>query len=312
MEFTVAKEMFMTPTVMALADVVLPLATWAEHDGIVMTNQGCQMGIAGAINKGLQVGECKSDLEMLIHFGNAFYERAYHEEYPFRTVEEYLADDVGKMDTTWEELSEKVVATNDIGGYRKHERGLIRADGLPGFQTATGRVELWSTGYQSLGDDPLPYYFPPKLGAEERPDLAREYPLMCTTGARYFAWFHSEHRQIPSLRQLTPEPYLEIHPETAATLGIKSGDEVTIENPWGSAHEKAKVTPTVRKDVVAAAHGWWYPEEDGEEPHLFGVWKSNVNSLVPHRVLGKMGFGAPYKQVPVKVYKTPHEECVLG
>ncbi|MEI3230519.1 MAG: hypothetical protein V8S24_04240 [Gordonibacter pamelaeae] len=177
-----AKEMFMTPTVMALADVVLPLATWAEHDGIVMTNQGCQMGIAGAINKGLQVGECKSDLEMLIHFGNAFYERAYHEEYPFRTVEEYLADDVGKMDTTWEELSEKVVATNDIGGYRKHERGLIRADGLPGFQTATGRVELWSTGYQSLGDDPLPYYFPPKLGAEERPDLAREYPLMCTTG----------------------------------------------------------------------------------------------------------------------------------
>ena len=96
------------------------------------------MGIAGAINKGLQVGECKSDLEMLIHFGNAFYERAYGEEYPYRTVEEYLTDDVGKMDTTWEELSEKVVATNDIGGYRKHERGLIRADGQPGFQTTTG------------------------------------------------------------------------------------------------------------------------------------------------------------------------------
>lgn len=41
------------------------------------------------------------------------------------------------------------------------------------------------------------------------------------------------------------------------------------------------------------------------------MWKSNVNSLVPHRVLGKMGFGAPYKQMPVKVYKTPVEECVL-
>lgn len=135
---------------------------------------------------------------------------------------------------------------------------------------------------------------------------------MCTTGARYFASFHSEHRQIPSLRQLTPEPYLEIHPEAAEKLGIKTGDEVTIENPWGSAHEIAKVTPVVRKDVVAAAHGWWYPEEDGEEPNLYGVWKSNVNSLIPHRVLGKMGFGAPYKQVPVKVYRTPNEERVLG
>ena len=104
---------------------------------------------------------------------------------------------------------------------------------------------------------------------------------------------------------------MEIHPQTAAELGIKDGDEVTIENPWGSAHEIAKVTPSVRKDVVSAAHGWWYPEEDGEEPNLFGVWKSNVNSLVPHRVLGKMGFGAPYKQLPVKVYKTPVEEQIL-
>lgn len=310
MEFTVAKEMFMTPTVMALADVVLPLSTWAEHDGIVMTNQGCQMGIAGAINKGLQVGECKSDLEMLVHFGNAFYER-YGEEYPYKDVEDYLVHDVAKLDTTWDELKNKVVATNDIGGYYKYEKGLIRADGQPGFQTVTGRVELWSTGYGQLGDDPLPYYFPPKLGKEARPDLAKEYPLTMTTGARYYASFHSEHRQLPSLRQLVPEPWLEIHPDTAAELGIKSGDEVTIENPWGTAHEVAKVTPSVRRDVVSAAHGWWYPEEDGEEPHLYGVWKSNVNSLVPHRVLGKMGFGAPYKQLPVKVYKTPNEECIL-
>ena len=136
--------------------------------------------------------------------------------------------------------------------------------------------------------------------------------FIMTTGSRQPVYFHSEHRQIPSLRQLTPEPYLEIHPEAAEKLGIKTGDEVTIENPWGSAHEIAKVTPVVRKDVVAAAHGWWYPEEDGEEPNLYGVWKSNVNSLIPHRVLGKMGFGAPYKQVPVKVYRTPSVERVLG
>ncbi|NTU89781.1 MAG: dehydrogenase, partial [Actinobacteria bacterium] len=205
--------------------------------------------------------------------------------------------------TSWDELSSKVVATNDIGGYHKHERGLIRSDGQPGFQTVTGRVELWATGYQNLGDDPLPYYEAPRLLKEQRPDLSEEYPLILTTGQRYFASFHSEHRQIPSLRQLTPNALVEIHPETAAKLGIKDGDEVIIENPWGTAKEIARVIPTVRPDVISAAHGWWYPEEAAAEPSLFGVWKSTVNSLVPHKEIGKMGFGAPYKALCCKVYK---------
>ena len=28
--------------------------------------------------------------------------------------------------------------------YGKHEKGLLRPDGSPGFYTATGRIELWS------------------------------------------------------------------------------------------------------------------------------------------------------------------------
>ena len=43
------------------------------------------------------------------------------------------------------------------------------------------------------------------------------------------------------------------------------------------------------------------PEQDGEEPNLFGVWKSNFNSLVPHFNVGKLGFGAPYKGVMCNV-----------
>ena len=346
-EFCVVADPYLTPTAVAYADIFLPLKTTAERDS--MRVWWTPLRAMKAVSEWY---EAKSDEELIVALGNKLNPELFQKRWPTleALLQDYLDvgfnlydPETGKSYKSAGRSKAGMVEVEDVhtdfwkkhhadgecsfdalvrkGGYeyddfcatyRKYEKGLLRADGLPGFQTATGRVELWSTGYQSLGDDPLPYYFPPKLGAEERPDLAREYPLMCTTGARYFASFHSEHRQIPSLRQLTPEPYLEIHPETAAALGIKSGDEVTIENPWGSAHEKAKVTPTVRKDVVAAAHGWWYPEEDGVEPHLFGVWKSNVNSLVPHRVLGKMGFGAPYKQVPVKVYKTPHEECVLG
>ena len=53
--------------------------------------------------------------------------------------------------------------------------------------------------------------------------------------------------------------------------------------------------------ILNCAHGWWFPEQDGEEPNLFGVWKSNFNSLVPHFNVGKLGFGAPYKGVMCNV-----------
>jgi anaerobic selenocysteine-containing dehydrogenase len=299
MEFAVAKEVFMTPTVMALADIVLPLASWAEHDGVVMTNQGCQMGIIGALNKAFSVGECKSDLEMYIHFGKAF----HGESWKVNSVEDYLKNDIGAMGYDWHDLKEKVVGINTIGGYDKYQRGLIRPDGQPGFTTATGRAELWSTGYSRLGDDPLPYYRAPALGATALPEYAEAYPLLLVTGPRHYASFHSEHRQIPSLRALNPDPLVELHPELAAQKNIRSGDRVIIENPWGEAEFRALVTPIIRPDVISCDHGWWFPEEEGAEPSLFGVWKSNVNSMVPHKVIGKMGFGAPYKALCANIRK---------
>ena len=47
--------------------------------------------------------------------------------------------------------------------------------------------------------------------------------------------------------------------------------------------------------MVHLEHAWWYPEQDGEAPNLYGVWKSNVNSLMPHESVGVTGYGAPYK-----------------
>ena len=121
------------------------------------------------------------------------------------------------------------------------------------------------------------------------------YPYILTTGARKYTSFHSEHRQIDSLRRIDPDPMMEVHPETAKKHGIKDGDWVIIENFLGSARFKARVTPIVKPEVIHAEHGWWFPEEDGEEPNLYGVWKSNINNLIPHKDVGVMGFGAPFK-----------------
>lgn len=302
LEFIVAKDIFMNPTIQALADIVLPVSTWAEHDGIVMTHYGKQSGIVGAINKAVSVGECKSDLEALLLFCQTAHPEIVAELPKYQSMENWLDGDMGRLNVPFSELKQHVTGVLDVG-YHKHELGLNRPDGQPGFETVTGRVELYSTMFGRLGDDPLPYYEEPRFGPLSRPDLAKEYPLTLTTGARYYASFHSEHRQIPSLRQLTPDPLVEIHPDTAAELDIKDGDWVWIENPWGRAKQRARVVPIIRRDTVSAAHGWWFPEEDGNEPNLYGVWKSNVNQLIPHKEIGKLGFGAPFKGVCCKVYR---------
>ena len=66
-EFVVATDIFMNPTIQALADVVLPVSTSLEHEGIV-TFHGCnQPGQFHALTQVLEpLGECKSDLQIML------------------------------------------------------------------------------------------------------------------------------------------------------------------------------------------------------------------------------------------------------
>ncbi|MCL2889544.1 MAG: molybdopterin-dependent oxidoreductase, partial [Eggerthellaceae bacterium] len=63
LEFVVVQDLFMTPAASALADIFLPVSTFAEHDGIVMPHFGRNTNFIGAINKALTVGEGRSDIE---------------------------------------------------------------------------------------------------------------------------------------------------------------------------------------------------------------------------------------------------------
>jgi len=299
LEFNVVQDCFMTPTAMAFADIFLPLPTFAEHDGVVLTHFGRNAIFVGAMNKALEVGECKSDIEVCIELGK----RLNPEAWPWDNVEDFFSDQLKpELGFDFNGLRERGVYQPGYT-YHKHEKGLLRADGEPGFNTVTGKVELSSTLFELWGDDPLPYYKEPPYSPISTPELAKEYPLILTTGARNVTSFHSEHRQIPSLRAITPDPIMEIHPDTAASLGIIEGDWVYMENMFGKAKEKAHLTPAIHPKVVHASHGWWYPEKPAEEPSLYGVWESNINTLIPHKHIGKLGFGAPFKSILCKVYK---------
>ena len=301
-EFGVHQDIFMTPTAMAFCDMFLPLTTFAEHDGIVLPHFGRNTHFLGAMNKAVDASDCKSDLEILFWAGK----RLNPTFWKWDSVPEFFTEQIQtQYDFTFDDLRNEGVHQQDLV-YRKYEKGLLRADGEPGFNTPTGMIELKSALYPNWGEDALPYYEEPHFSpfSEMMTDEEKaEYPLILTTGARNLAMFHSEHRQIPSLRQINPWPLVEIHPADAEQYGIQDGDWVAIENMFGRCVEKARVTDSILQGVVHAQHGWWFPEQDAEAPNLYGVYKSSINSLIPNFHTSKLGYGAPYKNVVCKIYK---------
>lgn len=298
LDFNVVTDLFMNPTAMACCDVFLPLASCVEHDAVVATHYGLNTSFYGAVNEIITVGECKSESDTLIAIGKRLYPNFWNQFNDETEFDEWAGLTYG-IDR--DKLVENVTLMTEEP-YRKYEKGLIRADRGIGFNTPSGRLELYGTLYERLGNDPLPYYKEPPFGPVTTPATMEEYPFILTTGARTFASFHSEHRQIPSLRALVPDPLLDMNPADAKRLGFKEGDWVWIESPFGKCQQRVHITPTIKVGVLHAMHGWSFPEQSGEEPNLFGGWKSNINVTMPHKVTGKMGFGDCFKNMICKVY----------
>ncbi|NLG11308.1 MAG: molybdopterin-dependent oxidoreductase, partial [Coriobacteriaceae bacterium] len=292
-EFNFATDLFMTPSVEGLCDLILPLASCAEKDDVVMTHYFGSPVTIGAINKAVDVGEVKSDVQIMIELGEYLGSKSLHGL--FKDAADFLDQrraNVAKM--SWSQLAERVIFQRGVN-YRKYESGKLRPDRKPGFLTPTGRVELWSTAFAANGEDPLPYYSEPAFSPHSSPELMEKYPFILTTGARVSAYFHSEHRQIPVLRELNPDALIEINPEDAAELGVASGQWVEIANDFGQAKFKAVISPIVKPGTVQCQHGWWFPEQDGDAPNLYGVFQSNCNTLIANHYNSKLGYGAPYK-----------------
>ena len=303
LDFVAALDVFMTPTIQACADVVMPATMWPENDSLWVI-QNYQVA---AIQKAVEPqGECRPDIEVDLELGRRF----NPEGFPWKNAEDrlswYLMQGTGM---TFPELCESGGSLFDMSltEYNRHEKGLLRADGQPGFNTPTGRIELYSTGFEAVGIEALPYYKEPPESPISTPELYEKYPLVFTSGARHIEMFHSEHRQVERLRAMHPYPELKINPKDAEKYGIADGQWVWIENQRGRARQKAKVTPEYPEGIVNADHGWWYPEDDPSEPSLFGVWKSNVNVMIPFDC-GESGFGSAYKSMLCKVYPCSDDE----
>lgn len=298
LEFNVFVDLFMTPSCMAFGDLLLPVTTFPERNGI-RCGDGTQRG--ETINAAVPPrGECRSDMEICLELGRRFNAEAW----PWESVEDMFSHILVETGMNFEEVRESAPSYLPFE-YRKHEKGLLRPDGQPGFMTPTGMIELHSCGLEFMGFDPLPNYTEPSMTPFSQPELAKEFPLVLQTGARRHNTFHSENRMSSRLRALHPEPTVMIHPDTATDLGIRDGQWVWVEGPVGAtgrvarAKRVAEVTPAVDRRAVSTDHGWWHPEADPEK--LFDVEELNVNNLISWDT-GQTGVGANYKCILCRIY----------
>ncbi|MHB8897019.1 MAG: molybdopterin-containing oxidoreductase family protein, partial [Candidatus Geothermincolia bacterium] len=260
LEFTVVSDFFLTPTAQ-LADIVLPAATWLEQDDVANLHKiWCVL----ARRKVAQVGEVRDDRQVILDLAARL---GMDEAFPWRSLREYFDWVLEGAGMDFDEFCDVGILSGEMR-YHKYKS--------EGFKTPTGKLELASTILEAMGIEQMPVYREPPISPVSRPDLALDYPLILTTGAKVRGFFHSEGRQIESLRRLSPEPLVEINTARGESLGVGEGDEVWVETPVARIRMKAALTDRIGPNVASAQHAWWFPEEP---PPEHGWKRSSVNLL---------------------------------
>jgi len=241
---------------MAFADIVIPVASMYETDHPFETGEGWVL----ARNKVIEpLGDYKSDYEFWIDLGVRM---GYGKDFWNGSIAECMNEQLKPYGVTLAELRAKpagIALPKREPVYEKYEQvfnspstRLSKAPYLP-----QGKVAIYNTTFEENGFSPLPVWVEPPESPTATPELLAKYPLT-------FSDFHTSKvynagwlRNVPYLREVMPDPTLQIHPDSAGSRGIADGDWVIVESPHGQLKVKAEVSPGIRPDTVMMLHGWW-------------------------------------------------------
>lgn len=280
LDFLFAVDYFHTPTTV-LADVILPPAHWAERDDVedlLMKNHVfCQ---PKAVDP---VPECRDEKQIVIDLA-----KKMGLDGVWSSVEETLDYRLEPVGMTYAQFKKIGKYSTPIKYKTYEEKGK--------FRTPSGKVELYAEYLKALNISPLPEFREPAESPVRDPELAEEFPLVLTTGGRNIVFYHSSHRNIPSLKKRSPEPELQIHPETAKQLDVKEGEWVHLVSPRGRVEIKIKFFEDIHTGVVHSPHGYWYGAKDG--------WKRlNINMITDDQPLCPVTASVSIKALMCRIEK---------
>ncbi len=248
----------------AYADIVLPATTGYENTSYMV--YGPMFSVRERLIE--PVGQSRNDFLILAELAKRL---GYGDMYPQSEEEllEYVMKGSGFTVNDMREAGGTVRVPTVMIEYKKWEKGLLRHDGKPGFDTPSGKLEIASSILAEHGYDALPVY------TEPWEDVARDsnYPLIFSSGARVKTSFCSQHLGIKNLVNENPEPIATINTLDAKDRDIRNGSEISITTPNGHARFRARVTDDIIPGMVEANMG-------GGGPVGPTAWQNcNVNEL---------------------------------
>lgn len=277
--FTVVHEQVWTDTT-RYADLVLPATTHLEHSDLYMSYWHGFLQWAEAVVPAQ--GESKANIEVFQALARTMgFTEACFSDSTEDIVRKALDTDFWRdQDITFEGLKEKRFIPLKLPDHP------IREGKRP---TTSGKIELSSEKARHLGLSSVPVYVPCVEGPATKKE---DYPLTLISPPHHDI-LNSTFAHLPSVQAKGESPSIEIHPEDAARRSIREGDWVRVSNDRGNCILKAKVTDSVRPQVIVAPGVWWSQKyTDG----------SGINALTPDR-LSDMGNGATFFSTLVEVQK---------
>ncbi|MBW1799344.1 MAG: molybdopterin-dependent oxidoreductase [Deltaproteobacteria bacterium] len=249
LDFIVNADLFMTQTA-KWSDIILPACTSFERSELKFWAENHVMWTQPVIEP---LGESRSDAEIIFDLAAR------------------IAPDDALMKKGYEACINWILKPADltVAELKKHPGGIFVTDAkMPpykkyeksGFRTPSGKMEFVSGVLKEAGLDPLPVYREPELSPHSRPEAAKNFPLILTTGARLPMYQHSRTFRVTWTRRLHPSPTVDINPIDAATRGISTGDSVSLSTPRASIVVRTNITAIVPPGVVSIYHAW--PEVD--------------------------------------------------
>jgi anaerobic selenocysteine-containing dehydrogenase len=251
------------------ADIVLPAATSWEREGL---RTGFDASLEGMRKVQFRpaviapIGEARSDTDIVLD----------------------LARRLGLSDVMFDCDADKghahILALSGITleDLKVQPAGITLTEKVPlsaylsnGFATPTKRLEVYSEQMLRAGYPPVPHLDPGDLPK----GISSARPLRLSS-AKTVTYCHSQGRNIPSLRRLSPDPILEIAVEAAEIRGIAANDWVEITTGTGSFIARAKLTKDLAPDAVFAQHGWTV-SDTGDAPNKGGdKLAANMNGSI--------------------------------
>jgi anaerobic selenocysteine-containing dehydrogenase len=260
------------------ADLILPATTCWERAALLPSFEIAEdtmnwAQLRPAVAK--PVGESRSETEIIFELAQRL---GLTEKFFDGDIDAALAYQLAPSGISLAELKQHPIGRRASVATRhgKYAESNPQTGNPRGFDTPTGKIEIYSTTFAAAGYSPLPEFKFPE-------STDQQYPLTLT----FFRDIHfcdEQHRNIPRLRHAVPDPFVEIHPTTAKANGIAAGDWIFVETKSGKVRLKAKFNGALHPTVVATVYGWWQACQElnltGYDP--FSPSGANTNLLIPN------------------------------